>query len=205
MNIIDKIKPFLGENANITELTTALDGFAQLTPEAVKAWIAQETNKPTFDSIVGKSISSHIEKEKASRADWEASKASELLEEAKAKIAKDAQKSPEMIKIEELQAKLQSKETSELNANIKASLLDIIKEDKLPIAGVDPFVGYGDNAETELRKFAQYNDSLINDMVKKQLADKYGKGNMQNENTKIDDKPVSPEDHISGIFNKGNG
>jgi hypothetical protein len=196
MSLIDYIKPLLKEGTNIEEVTSQINKATTISSDAVKEWISKPENKPTFDSIVGKAITTHIEKEKASRAEWEQTKAVELLEQAKNTIAKENQKTPEMLKIEELEKQLNNKTQSELLAKLKTNLLDVVKTDKLAVPAVDPFLQYGENAETELRKFNDNTQSLIDELVKKQLNDKFGGEPMPDGEKPIDDKEVSTADFL---------
>ena len=199
MSLLDYLKPLLKEDANVSEVEQKLLEAMTYTSDGVKDWIAKQENKPTFDSIVSKAVNTHIEKEKAARADWEKSRAAELLEEAKNKIAKEQQKTPEMLKIEELEAKL-AQETNEKMINaLKGRLYEVVKADKLPVHNVEPFLQYGDNAETELRTFADANKQMIDDAVKKQIADKFGGGDMPGGNKPTDDKPVSTGDYLESM------
>ena len=190
MSLLDYIKPLLREDANVSEVEHKILEAVALTPEKVKEYIAKPENKPVFDSIAGKAITTHIEKEKAARSEWEKVKAQELFEQAKQKIELEKQKTPEMIKIEELEARL-AQETNEKVMNaLKGRLYEVVKTDKLPVHSVDPFLQYGDNAETELRAFAEKTSELIQESVKKQVADKFGGGDMPGGNKPVDDKPV---------------
>jgi hypothetical protein len=202
MNIIDQIKPFLGENANIAELEAKLNEMVKVTPDKLKELMSLPENKPVFDSIVGKSISTHIEKEKASRAEWEKTRSAELYDEAVKKIEDESKKPEWQIKMDAIQAELDKEKNEKRETILKNTLLEIVEKDKLPIANVNPFVRYGEDAETEMRNFAQTHLGLIDELVKKQVAEKYGGGKMPGEKPPIDDKPVSAQDHIAGIFNQ---
>ncbi len=209
MSLIDDIKPLLKEDADISKLEKKINDAIALTPEKVKEWIAQDSNKPTFDSITGKAISSHIEKAKGERVEWEKTKATELLEEAKKTIAKENQKSPDRLEIEKIQKERADEKTELARLKLRTSLSDVVKNDKLVIHNVDPFLTYGEDAEAELRKFAEANAKLIDDDVKKQLVDKFGKGGMggggNDGKKKDDDKPIETKEWLEEQFKNPTG
>lgn len=199
MTLIDKIKPFIKEDANTSELGKILDTATTLTPETVKEWVSKSDNKSTFDYIAQQAVDSHVERERGNRIEWETKKSAELLTEAMSKIEKDKQKTPEMIRIDELTAKLQLSEESQFISDLTSQLLNIVKTEKLPIHNVEPFLSYKETAAEKMKTYAEANKTLIDDLVKKQIADKFGNGKMSGgdeDKNKDDDKPVSTEDFL---------
>lgn len=204
MNLLDYLKPLLKEESNIKEVEDKVKEALTLNPDQVKEWIALPENKSIFDFVAQKAVSSHIEKEKTERDVWETKRSAELLEEAKSKIAKDNQKSPEMIQLEEIQLERKNEKAENELLKRKNTLLSLVDNEKMIIPNVDPFVSYGEDAETKLREFTTKNSELIESAVKKIIAEKFGKGSMGNEDPPGgDDKPVSTADYLksSGFQN----
>lgn len=203
MEILKYIKPLLKEDSNLTEVEEKLKEATELTGDKVKTFISLDENKPVFDSIVSKAVQTHIDKEKKERTTWEEGKKKELLEEAKKAIQKEGQKTPDQLRIEELEKKGEQSEKKEARATLKANLLSIVEKEKLSVNNVDLFLQYGENAETKLREEADLNKGLIEESVKKISIEKYGNKEMPgggNEDPK-DNKPISTEAFLeeSGI------
>jgi hypothetical protein len=206
MSLIDQIKAFLKEDANISEVEKLLTDATILTGDKVKEWIAKEENKPVYDSIVGKAITSHIEKEKESRAEWEKQKAVELLEKAKEQIAKENQKTPVELELEKIKRELQDEREAKAALDLKSSLQGIVSEKSLPIHDVTPFLMYGDEAESKLLEYAEKTSTIIEDRLKKITAEKFGDGEMEGDgNPPPPDPPKSnfhgPE-HVQNAMSK---
>ena len=198
MSLIDKLKDYLKEGADVEAVSKILETSTAITPDAVKEFVAKEENKPLYDSLVSKAVNSHIEKEKAARSEWEKKRSDELLQEAMGKIEKENQKTPEMLKIEELSRRLEEKEAAELLAKRKESLMGIASSEKLPIPSVDLFASLGDDAETRMRDEATKINTMIDEIVQKRIAEKFGKGGMPD---KGDNPP--PTETKRPIFGSG--
>ena len=187
MTLEELLKQNIKDESKLSELLTEVNKLTALTDDKVKGYVKE--HQPVYDSLVSTAVASHIEKEKAARAEWETVRRNELLKEAMEKIEKENQKSPEMIKIEELQKALDEEKSSKARASLKADLLDTIKKDKLAIEDVEPFLQYGEKAQDVLKKFAEKHQSLIEASVQKQLAEKFG-GPTPPGGGHQDDKPV---------------
>ncbi len=205
MNLLDYLKPLLKEDAILTEVEDKVKEALTMDPDKVKEWIALPENKSIFDFVAQKAVSSHLEKEKTEREVWETKRSAELLEEAKNKIAKDNQKSPEMIEIEEMKKERAIEQAENEILKRTSSLNKIVGTEKMIIPSVDPFISYGENAETKMREFTTKTNELIELQVKQIIAEKFGKGSMGNEDPPGggDDKPISTKAFLeeSGFTN----
>lgn len=193
---IDTIKEYLKDGVNLEELEKIISTYKELNSDNVKEYVNGNTS--VFDSLVGSAVTKFKE-------NYETKKSTEIenikanaLQEAKDTISKENQKTPEMIEIEQLKYDLKLEREAKELASIKSNLLNIIKKDNLSISGVDPFVKYGEHAETELRKYADVNKTLIDDLVKKQIADKFGKAELSSSDIDLtDNKPVNTTDFVN--------
>ena len=203
LNLLDYLKPLMKEDANITELEDKVKEALVLNPDKVKEYLTKPENKSVFDFVAQKAVQSHLDKEKIERSEWETKRSGELLEEAKNKIAKENQKSPEMIELEEIKRERAIEKAENQTLKLRNSLLSLVDSEKLNIVDVEPFVGYGENAEVKMREFTTKNSTMIDDAVKKIIAEKFGKGSMGNEPPSGNDKPTSTADFLenSGITN----
>ena len=178
MSLVEKLKKYLKEDADVDAVTKLIESNTTITPDIVKEFVAKEENKPLYDSLVSKAVNSHIEKEKAARAEWEKTRSNELLQEAMQTIEKENQKTPEMLKIEELSKRLEEKEAAEELAKRKEALLGIASSEKLPIPSVDLFASLGESAETRMRDEATKINEMIDEIVNKRITEKFGDGGM---------------------------
>ncbi|MEH6957225.1 DUF4355 domain-containing protein [Neobacillus drentensis] len=151
---LEEIKKFFEEQKDNEDVKSYLQGFSQVTPDGVQAYLDSEDGKkllqPRLDSYFTKGLDT-----------WKSNNLKKLVDEELKK--QNPPSNP-------LEKELQDLKRELLLKDLKAKAKDIASEQKLPVKLVDYFVGEDEEQTlTNLKTLQEVFDTHINERVQEQL------------------------------------